>query len=246
MGDYMYYVYKIELKNGEVYIGCTNNIKRRRNQHNENIRLKKSKLGKYISENYNNLILQNKDLQIQASFIDRKQALTYEKKLTVSYIGKCKYLLNDNYNIDCSRKGKNIGNTSKNYILIDIQEKKEIKIYDLRQYCINNNLDYKLIQRTVKGNKLSYNRYKVFYEYEWIDIKNKDYYITGEFYKNYLEKLKQNRKCKKYLVKLPSGEIKEVINLDKFARENNLTSGTLHATYIKKKKTKGYQVIKRM
>ena len=77
-------------------------------------------------------------------------------------------------------------------------------------------------------------------------IKNKDYYITGEFYKNYLEKLKQNRKCKKYLVKLPSGEIKEVINLDKFARENNLTSGTLHATYIKKKKTKGYQVIKRM
>ena len=123
----MYYVYKIELKNGEVYIGCTNNIKRRRNQHNENIRLKKSKLGKYISENYNNLILQNKDLQIQASFIDRKQALTYEKKLTVSYIGKCKYLLNDNYNIDCSRKGKNIGNTSKNYILIDIQEKKRNK-----------------------------------------------------------------------------------------------------------------------
>lgn len=244
----MYYIYVVELPNNEKYVGCTNNIKRRTTQHNDNIKNKRNRFSKYINENYPDLKLKNTDLKVKASFENRKEAFQYEKKLTKSFIGKC-ILLNDNYNIDCSRKGKNLGNTSKSYILINIESHTETIIYDLRQYCLNNNLDYKLIQRTVNGNKLAYSKYKVFYYSIWEDIQNKDYYLSGQFYIDYLNKIKQERikkSCKQYLVKTPNGEIVKVTNLDKFARENNLTSGTLHSTFKKNKPTKGFQVIKRI
>ena len=244
----MYYIYVVELPNNEKYVGCTSNIKRRTTQHNDNIKNKRNRFSKYINENYPDLKLKNTDLKVKASFENRKEAFQYEKKLTKSYIGKC-ILLNDNYNIDCSRKGKNLGNTSKSYILINIESHTETIIYDLRQHCLNNNLDYKLIQRTVNGNKLAYSKYKVFYYSIWEDIQNKDYYLSGQFYIDYLNKIKQERikkSCKQYLVKIPNGEIVKVTNLDKFARENNLTSGTLHSTFKKNKPTKGFQVIKRI
>lgn len=244
----MYHIYEIELKNGEKYVGCTNNIKRRTTQHNDNIKNKRNRFSKYISENYPNLKLKYTDLKVKASFENRKEALKYEKKLTISHIGKC-VLLNDNYNIDCSRKGKNLGNTGKNYVLIDIENQTETIIYDLRQYCLNNNLDYKLIQRTVNGNKVAYFRYKVFYYNDWQDIEKKDYYLSGKFYSDHLEKIQENKSknyAKQYLVKIPNGEIIKVTNLDKFAKENNLTIGTLHSTFKKNKPTKGFQVIKRL
>lgn len=244
----MYYIYVIELPNNEKYVGCTSDIKRRTTQHNDNIKNKRNRFSKYINENYPDLKLKNTDLKVKASFENRKEAFQYEKKLTKSYIGKC-ILLNDNYNIDCSRKGKNLGNTSKSYVLINTESHTETIIYDLRQHCLNNNLDYKLIQRTVNGNKLAYSKYKVFYYSIWEDIQNKDYYLSGQFYIDYLNKIKQERikkSCKQYLVKTPNGEIVKITNLDKFARENNLTSGTLHSTFKKNKPTKGFQVIKRI
>lgn len=62
----------------------------------------------------------------------------------------------------------------------------------------------------------------------------------------YLKQERIKKSCKQYLVKIPNGEIVKVTNLDKFARENNLTSGTLHSTFKKNKPTKGFQVIKRI
>ena len=90
---------------------------------------------------------------------------------------------------------------------------------------MNNNLDYKLIQRTVNGNKVAYFRYKVFYYNDWQDIEKKDYYLSGKFYSDHLEKVQENKSknyAKQYLVKIPNGEIIKVTNLDKFAKENNL------------------------
>ena len=113
----MYYVYVIELPNKEVYVGCTNNIIRRKDQHNENVRKRKNRFAQYVADNYPNLKLTKQDLNIIASFKERNEALKYEKKTTKSYIGKA-VLLNDMYNIDYSRKGKNIGHTAKKYVLI--------------------------------------------------------------------------------------------------------------------------------
>lgn len=244
----MYYIYIVTLKEKEVYIGCTNNISRRKDQHNENIKKKHGRFATYIADNYPNFSLKKEDFKIKAIFESRRDALVYEKKLTKSFIGKAK-VLNDNYNIDCSRKNKNLGNTSKKYVFIDIMEHTSELVVDLRQFCIKKELDYKLIQRTVKGDLLSYKRYKVFYECDWEDLENKEYYLSGDFYED-KKKRKENdlikRSSKKYIVKTPEGEEIEVLNLDKFAREHNLTSGTLHATYTKNKPTKGYQVIKRI
>ncbi len=244
----MYYIYIVTLPKGEVYVGCTSNIRRRKDQHNENVRKLKGRFANYINEKYSDLILKIEDLKIIASFDNRSEALKYEKETAKKFIGKT-ILLNDNYNIDCSRKNKNLGHTSKNYVLIDIQRGEEILINDLRQYCLKNNLDYKLIQRTVKGCKLSYQRYKVFYECDWLDIDNKYYYLSGKFYKDHLNKIQQaksNNYSKRYLVETPTGKIIEVKNLDNYAKEHNLTAGTLHATLSKGKSTKGYKVIKRI
>ena len=244
----MYYIYIIRLPKEEVYIGCTNNIRRRKNQHNENILKQKNRFAKYVAINYPNLKLKENDFNIIATFEDRKEALQYERKITKSYIGK-NVVLNDNYNIDCSRLGKNIGNTSKKYVLIDFIKHTETYLTNLRQFCLKNNLEYRLIQKTIKGNCVSYNRYKIFYKDEWENLQNKDYYLSGKF-KEDLEneniEMKKQIFSKKYLLETPNNTIIEVKNLDEFARKHNISSGTLHATYINNHKAKGYKVIKRM
>ena len=50
----MYHIYEIELKNGEKYVGCTNNIQRRTTQHNDNIKNKRNRFSKYISSQFKN------------------------------------------------------------------------------------------------------------------------------------------------------------------------------------------------
>lgn len=244
----MYYVYKITLPQKEVYVGCTNNLRRRKDQHNGNVKKCKNRFADYVAHNYKDLIFSTKDLEIQAAFKDRNEALKFERQLTKSLI-PYNLVLNDNYNVDCSRKGKNLGNTSKEYVLIDIENNSCEYVFNLRQYCINHSLDYKLIQRTVSKKSIAYNKYKVFYKQEWEDIENKDYYLSGEFYKDKLKEDKEIRVKKiqrRFKILTPSGEIIEIENLEKFSREHNLTSGTLSATYTKKNKTKGYQVIERM
>lgn len=237
----MYYVYLITFDNF-FYVGCTNNLRRRKDQHNENARNKKSKLGIFLNEN--SIVLKTSDLRVLFNYDDRSKALRKERKLALDMDNQGHNLLNDNYTHTCSRKGKNIGNTAKTYYVIDFIEHSEIKVNDLRQYCIKCNLDYKLMQRTAKGNHYYNNRYKVFHESDWENEVCKEKYLSGEFVKE--AKQNQKRFVKEYVVLLPNREKEKVINLDKFAREHHLSSGTLHATYIKGKPTKGYQVIRRM
>lgn len=242
----MYFVYKITFKNG-TYIGCTDNLRRRKDQHNENSRKRKSKFGRYLSDN--NITLSLDDMEIIYKNEDRAEALKTERMAVLESDKNGVHLLNDNYTKECSRKGKNIGNTSKEYYVIDFFNHNVIFVNNLRQFCIKNALDYKLLQRTVKGDKYTKSGYKVFYKNEWETEPEKDKYISGKFIddmKKVLADGNRARNSKRYEVRFPNGDVKEVYNLDHFAREHGLTSGTLHSTHIKGKPTKGYQVIRRI
>lgn len=243
----MYYVYKITLNNS-LYIGCTNNLQRRKDQHNENARKLKSKFGAFL--NQNNIILQKSDLEIIRSFEDRKEALNYERYITLEYAKQGISLLNDNYTNECTRKGKNIGNTAKDYVVIDILTHSYTIVHDLRQYAVNSKLfSYKSIQDTLKKVHICKNRYKAFYLKDWECIEDKDYYLSGKFLEDINIKNKisaVNKTSKRYKVLTPVGEIIEVKNLDKYAREVGVSSGTLHSTYKSGKTVRGYRVIERL
>ena len=126
----MYQVYKLTFGD-YVYIGCTNNIRRRKNQHNENARNRKSKLGRFLDDK--SIVLRVDDFEILAASDNRAEILKLEKKITVQNEQEGHKLLNDNYSSDCSRKGKNIGNTSKTFFVIDCHDHTAVKVTDLRQ-----------------------------------------------------------------------------------------------------------------
>lgn len=243
----MYKVYLLSFDDGHEYIGCTNNVRRRRDQHNENARERKSKLGIYLNDN--GIVLKENDFTVLNSFEDRSVALKCEREEAIKRNKHKGTLLNDNYTDTCSRKGKNIGNTAKKYIVIDIVNQTSTPIDNLRQYCISEGLNYKSMQDTVNKTHICLNRYKVFYYEKWEQTENKNYYINGDFLKDIYTKNRSNhvsRCSKKYEVQHPDGTLKIVTNLDNFAREHNLTPGTLHSTLSKNKKTKGYKVIRRI
>lgn len=241
----MYYVYRLDF-DGCCYVGCTNNLQRRGHQHNENARKRSSKLGRYLNEN--KIIISVSDFTVVYSFRDRKDALREERNLAFSLASKGVVLLNDNYSPDCSRKGKNEGHTAKEYVVVDYVNHTAQYVCDLRRFCRINGYRYKELQRTVHR-KIHRNQFIAFYKDEWEGIQNKEFFLSGEFVKVRNEKIGQGiiaRSAKQYDVMFPDGHIETVYNLDKFAREHNLTSGTLHATFNKKKPTKGYQVIRRI
>lgn len=242
----MYYVYKVELMN-HVYVGCTNNISHRATQHRSNAKIQKGNFGKFLYEN--SIILKTSDMVSVSSFENRKEALCYERSLTMDLEKSGCNILNDNYSKNCSRKGKNIGNTAQDYVVVDMVNHCYNIVKDLRQYSISQGIDYKLLHRTYKGNHFYNNRYKAFKLADWESLTNKDIYLSGKIIDIEKERRKrenQNRCSKTYLVEFPDKSIHEVTNLDEFARNHNLTSGTLHATILKGRPTKGYKVIKRI
>lgn len=242
----MYKVYKLTF--GErVYIGCTNNIRRRKDQHNGNARTKRSKLGRFLSDN--GIRLDVDDFQILYESEDRSKALAYEKKSAIDAEKHGLLLLNDIYSSDCTRKGKNLGHTAKTFVIVDFIEHTVTTVTDLRQYCFKNGLDYKLLHRTSKSGHEYKNRYCAFVAEVWEKEPDKQKYIDGSFVDEIKEKVnddKIKRMSKCYEVQFPDGHTEIVCNLCQFAREHNLTDGTLHATYTKRKPTKGYKVIRRI
>lgn len=245
----MYHVYKITLENGEVYIGCTNNIRRRKDQHNGNIKNKNGKFANYVASNYPNLVLKKEDLKTTAMFDRRTHALKHERELTIKHDKDGYVVLNDNYTSDCSRKGKSIIGSFKKYVVIDIATNTEEYVENLRQYCLKNNFSYKSMQDTLNKTHVYSQRYKVFYYDDWYEKENKEYYLTGQFLEDILlnnEKSVIEKRSKTYRVKIPTGEVITVTNLDEFARENNINSGNLHASFSNGKKAKGYKVIERI
>jgi len=245
----MYYVYEIRLKNKEVYVGCTNNLRRRKNQHNANIRNKKGKFGIYVNKTYPQFKLGLVDMVGVAIIENRDNALKYEKLVTTEYDKQGNKVLNDNYTKYCSRKGKNTGNTTKEYYVINIEKQTSEYIKNLRQYSLANGLSYKSLQDTLKKTHIYNGEYKVFYKEDWECIKNKSYFTSGLFIKEINKNNKTDlikRNAKRYEITTPSGEIIVVQNLDKFARENNINSGNLHNSYKSGKKSKGYIVTRRI
>lgn len=247
----MYYVYLIKLKDNHQYVGCTNNLRRRKDQHNEKARNKASKLGVFLNEN--NIVLKKEDLKIIARFDNRDEALKYERNYTINISKQNINLLNDNYSKECTRKGKrtNYVFKSKNYILIDVVNKTVTEVENLKKYCMENNLSYKSLNDTIKKVHIHKNQYKVFYKDEWenMSAEEQENYLSGNFLKEINKKIQENKKekySKIYEVMTPDNEKIIVKNLDDFARQHNLTCGTLHATLIKNNKHKGYKVIRRM
>ncbi len=242
----MYYVYQITFGDC-VYIGCTNNLRRRKDQHNENARKRTSKIGKYLDEK--RIVLSEQDLSILCKCDNRAEALKTERETALFLDRSGITLLNDNYSHDCSRKGKNIGKTSKQYYVIDFVNRVVEFVDDLRQYCLKHDLNYKALQRTKSGMRYTSSGHKVFYKDDWDSETDKEKYISGAFVKELKNSIKEQvirRKAKEYEVMFPDKHIENVKNLDEFARQHDLTSGTLHATLIKHKPTKGYQVLRRI
>ena len=242
----MYFVYELVVC-GRKYIGCTSDIRRRKDQHNENARKRASKLGVFLNEN--GIRLKVEDFHILHEIESRNEALAEERRIALELSHSGEQLLNDNYTIECTRKGKNLGNTSKSFVVIDCVLHKAIPVTDLRQYCLTEELNYKLLHRTCRSGHIYQNRYCVFYDDEWEKVKDKEKYLDGSFIYEVIKNARMSqaeRTSKWYEVKFPDGHIETVKNLDGFAREHNLTSGTLHATYNKRKPTKGYQVIRRI
>lgn len=242
----MYYVYSL-LFGRNVYIGCTNNIRRRKDQHNENARKRKSKLGNFLADN--GIVLKRDNFKIVFASESRCEALSKERDITKSFEAAGFSMLNDNYSENCSRKGKNIGNTSKDFVVIDCVNKTVTEVTDLRQYSLSNKINYKLLHATSRHHTLCNGRYCAFHKEDWQMFQDKEFVISGAFFESKKQRGKQEfakKVSKVYEVMFPDGHSEIVKNLDKFAREHDLTCGTLHATRTNGKSTKGYKVLRRI
>lgn len=242
----MYFVYRLKIGDYE-YVGCTNNIRRRKDQHNGNARNRKSKLGQYLSDN--GIVLKVTDFDVVAEYASRVDALRHERSMALELADKGAKLLNDNYSHECTRKGKNIGNTAKEYVVVDYDAHTATQVRDLRQYCIKQNWDYSLVQRTAKQGQYCKHNCKAFFAEDWAKEPNKEKYISGAFVDEVIQSAKTTRvkkTSKLYEVMFPDGHTEIIKNADKFAREHGLTPGTFHATLIFNKPTKGYQVLRRI
>lgn len=243
----MYFIYELAFEDGSKYVGCTNNIRRRKDQHNGCARNRKSRLGRYLNDM--NIVLKESDFKIVESYEDRREALRREREITKSYASNGINLLNDTYSNTSTRIGAKYYDSSKEYVVIDFEAHTATKVFGLKPYCEQIGLDYKLMQRTAKHDSVCYKRYKAFLTEEWEAIQDKDFYLSGKYLQSNADKWMQRHiqvASKEYEVKFPDGHTEIVKNLDRFAREHSLTSGTLHATFKKNKPTKGYQVVRRI
>ena len=234
----------------KIYVGCTNDITRRKDQHNENARKRKSKFGIFLNDNQIKLTVD--DFNVLHQVRDRLKGLKIERDTAVAFEKSGFDLLNDNYSKDCSRKGKWVANihSSFEWVLVDFQEKKATKLLSLRNYCNKNGLNYRGIHRTSRSGHHCENRYVAIRYEDWKVMSNKERqsYISGEYLKDVYSKVIENhieRQSKTYKVIFPDGREEIVKNLDKFAREHNINDGNLHNTVkIPTRTASGYRAIR--
>lgn len=249
----MYYVYEVLFKElNAVYVGCTNNLRRRKDQHNENARKLKSEFGKFL--NQNNIVLKLQDLKVIADFEDRQKALKAEKNAVLKWNESARTVLNNNYSEHCTRVGLR-GKTNpcaKVFVVVNIQKNVAEYVDDLHQYCREHNLTYKTMSAIAcKKNYLHKNAYICIYLKEWEKYSEyeKQNIINGNAYK---AKLKDTltkvirKRSKTYVVETPSGETEIVTNLDAYAKEKGINAGNLHGSLTTGRKAAGYRVIKRV
>ena len=250
----MYYVYKVFFEEyNAIYIGCTSDITRRRHQHNENARKGKSFFGNFIKSH--NIILKDGDMNIISEFESRKEALAFERQTAMSMNGTGVFLLNDLYSDHCSKVGLSGKDnpTSKVYAIIDMEKHSFEIVDDMHGWCnMHEEVSYKTLIGTSKRKPHAHkNRYIVREIDEWntINEKGKEDLISGKWYAEHLaqyraEKIKTSSKT--YLVQTPNGEIIKVKNLDKFARDNGINAGNLHASLSNCTRASGYKVLKKL
>ena len=249
----MYYVYKVKFeRHNAVYIGCTNNVRRRKDQHNENARKKKSFFGRFLSSC--GIVLTETDFEVIAEFEDRASALRREKQETVALIGTGVLILNDVYSDHCSRKGmKGKDNPcSKTYVIVDMIEHSSETVDDMHAWCDAHNTAYKTMIGTAKRKPhVHKGRYIAREIEEWDSLSEmeKSDLVSGRWYAEHIEANRKSlieRQSKTYLVQTPDGDTIKVKNLDKFARENGINDGNLHASLAKGRSAAGYRVLERL
>lgn len=242
-----YYVYRVDV-NGCVYIGCTTKIRRRMQQHNGSARIRRGVFGRYLADNGIKLTMD--DFVILHTYTDRREAFIKERETVIDMYQKGYKMLNNLYTPSFTRKGKNLGNTCKDYVVVDIKEHKVLHIHDMRQSAESLGIkDYRLLHSTLKGLHVCCGRYKAFHVEEWEKIENKDFYISGEALVQRDKDIKAKnarRTEREYLVRRPDGVVERVINLERYAREHGINSGNLHNSYKTTHKASGYKVIKRI
>jgi len=243
----MYKVYLVIFKEqNSIYVGCTNNIRRRKDQHNANARNRNGKFGSFLNDN--KLTLNECDLIIIKEIAERSAALKLERNTVFSFNKSDVNVLNDNYSLVCSRKGKLAKELSnaEEWVLIDLKEKSVTETFSLRKYCLDNNLSYKNIHSTSHGKShLSLNRYKAFKKTVWQQLSDveKQHFISGDFLKEIETNIKENHlkvASKSYIVKFPDGHEELITNLDKFARDHKINDGNLHASIKNGRHASGY------
>ena len=250
----MYYVYKVKFDNhNAVYVGCTNDIRRRKDQHNENARKRKGFFGRFL--NSCGIVLTESDFSVIAEFEDRHTALVREKQETVSLIGTGVLILNDNYSDHCSRKGLTgkSNPSSKTYVVIDTIEHNYEVVDDMHCWCnMHEGISYKTMIGTARRKpKMHKGRYIAREASEWDSLSDseKDDLVSGRWYAKSIDANLRNhieRMSKTYLLMTPDGSVVEVRNLDKFARDNGINCGNLHASLRNGRSAQGYKVLERL
>ena len=246
----MYYVYKILLPFNHVYIGTSNNLRRRKDQHNENARKQKSYFGKYLWEN--NTILSLDNFEIIYSSEDRKLALEKEDYYIRYYDNHNDYISLNESKTKIEKKKNIIHKTSMNFVIVDFINHKFIIVNNLRDYELKNGFSRGSIHRTCMNKySVTQNKYKAFHLEEWNSMSEelKEFYLSGKFLLEKEQKIRENKifiNQKEYLLESKKGEIIKIKNLDKFAEENGINKGDLHNSYNDKHWCKGYRVIERL
>ncbi len=250
----MYYVYKVEIpEHNAIYIGCTNDIRRRKDQHNGNATTGLSYFGRFLSKIGKRL--EESDLKVVREFNDRPDALKYEKNAVLALHGTGVNILNDIYSDHCSRVGLygKANPTSKTYMLVDIKEHTTELVEDVHGWCNSHGIQsYKTLIGTAKGKPhLHLGRYAMRDIAEWDSMSecDRNYLVSGEWYNDLLKSNLQKvtvSASKRYLVETPSGEQVEVFNLEAYAKEHGVNPGNLHGSYVSGKTAAGYRVIERL
>lgn len=250
----MYYVYKVTFENhNAVYVGCTNNLRRRKDQHNGNARTGKSFFGRFMAGA--GITLSLDDMKVIGEFHDRPDALKMERDETLALHGKGLLILNDNYSDHCSRNGmKGSDNpASKRYVLVDIVSHVAEPVDDVHEWCSEHQgVNYKtIIGTSVMKPYLHRNRYLLRHADEWDEMsdKERDDLVSGAWYAQLRANHEQGRRetiSKRYRVVEPDGTETIVRNLDKYAREHGVNAGNLHASLANGRPAAGYRVIERL
>lgn len=248
----MFYVYKVQFPElNAVYIGCTNNIRRRKNQHNENARSGKSYFGSFLAEQ--GIKLSEEDMQVIAEYENRKDALNHEREATISLKGTGVHMLNDINSDHSTRKGlKGMSNPfAKEYVVIDVIEHKACVVRDMHGWCDKHpEVSYKTLVGTAKRKPLLHHgRYMVRHLDEWdaMSIDECLDLLSGAWYEKQREANEANRIAKlskTYLLKTPNGFM-FVRNLEKFARDHHINPGNLNASFTTGRSAQGYKVVER-